>query len=49
MTKLIEAGVVQANPAVDATSATTDVWLTLQNRANGEGERPSEVARARGL
>ena len=49
VTKLIEAGVIQMNPALDARSATTDVWLTLQNRANGEGERASEVAKARGL
>src|SRR5919112_2050167 len=39
VTKLIEAGVVQVNPAVDATSATTDVWLTLQNRATSNGDQ----------
>ncbi|HEX2280219.1 MAG TPA: hypothetical protein VHG52_00525 [Thermomicrobiales bacterium] len=49
VTKLIEAGVVQATPAVDARSATTDVWLTLQSRVKGEGERASEVAGARGF
>jgi hypothetical protein len=49
VTKLIEAGVVQATPALDAMSATTDVWLTLQNRANGEGDRATGVARAMGL
>jgi hypothetical protein len=49
VTKLIEAGVVQVTPAVDAASAATDVWLTLRNRATGEGQRASEVARAREL
>jgi hypothetical protein len=49
VTKLIEAGVVQATPALDAMSATTDVWLTLQNRANGEGDRATGVARTMGL
>jgi hypothetical protein len=49
VTKLIEAGVVQATPALDAMSATTDVWLTLQNRANGEGDQATGVARAMGL
>ena len=49
VTKLIESGVVQATPALDAMSATTDVWLTLQNRANGKGDRASGVARAIGL
>ena len=49
VTKLIEAGVVQVNPALDAKFTTIDVWLTLQHRANGEGERASEVARAMGL
>ena len=49
MTKLVEAGVVQATPALDAMSATTDVWLTLQNRASGEGDRATGVARAIGL
>jgi hypothetical protein len=39
VTKLIEAGVVQATPALDARSATTDVWLTLQSRANSNGDR----------
>jgi hypothetical protein len=39
VTKLIEAGVVQMNPALDAKSATTDVWLTLRSRANSNGDR----------
>lgn len=39
VTKLIKAGVVQVNPALDAKCATTDIWLTLQNRATGEGDR----------
>ncbi len=39
VTKLIEAGVVQATPALDARSATIDVWLTLQSRANSNGDR----------
>jgi hypothetical protein len=49
VTKLVEAGVVQATPALDAMSTTTDVWLTLQNRASGEGDRATGVARAIGL
>ena len=39
VTKLIEAGVVQATPALGARSATTDVWLTLQSRADSNGDR----------
>ena len=46
VTKLVEAGVVEATPAVDAMSTTTDVWLTLQNRANGEGDRVTDGTRA---
>ena len=49
VTKLIEAGVVQATPALDAMSATTDVWLSLRNRASGEGDRATGVARVIGL
>lgn len=30
--KLIESGGVQATPALDPKSATTDVWLTLRSR-----------------
>jgi hypothetical protein len=48
VTKLIEAGVVQARPALDAGSATTDVWLTLRSRANCEVEQGSDIARAMG-
>jgi hypothetical protein len=54
--KLVEAGVVQATPALDAMSATTDVWLTLQHRANGRrpghrrcaGDRVVTTGRAAG-
>jgi hypothetical protein len=49
VTKLVEAGVVQATPALDAMSATTDVWLTVRNRASGEGDRATGVATAIGL
>jgi hypothetical protein len=48
VTKLIEAGVVQATPALDAMSTTTDVWLTLRSRANETGDRATGVARAMG-
>jgi hypothetical protein len=49
VTKLIEAGVVQATPALDAMSATTDVWLTLRSCANETGDRATGVARATGV
>jgi hypothetical protein len=49
VTKLIEAGVVQATPALDAMSATTDVWLTLRSRADEMGDRATGVARAMGV
>ena len=49
VTKLIEAGVVQAAPALDAGSGTTDVWLTLRSHRNDTGDRAPRVARAMGL
>lgn len=49
VTKLVEAGVVQATPALDAMSTTTDVWLTLRSRANHAGKRANGVAKAMGL
>jgi hypothetical protein len=42
VTKLIEAGAVQVNPTIDAKYATTDVWLTLRNRADNAGDRYRE-------
>lgn len=48
VTKLVEAGVVQATPALDARSTTTDVWLTLRSRANGDGDRATGVASVMG-
>jgi hypothetical protein len=48
VTKLIEAGVVEVTPALDARTATPDVWLTLRGRAHDEGHRAPGVARAAG-
>ena len=49
VSKLIEAGVVEATLAPDAKTATSDVWLTLRSCANDEGGRANEVTRAMGL
>src|SRR5829696_3437518 len=44
--KLVEAGAVQATLIDDPQTATTDIWLTRQSRANGEdGRMMCEVSR----
>ena len=47
-TELIEAGIVQVNPAFIGGPAITHVGLTLRSRENGEGEWRSPVATAGG-
>jgi len=42
--KLVEAGAVQATLIDDPQTATTDIWLTRQSRANGEDGRMTRQA-----
>ena len=48
VSKLIEAGVVEATPALDARTAPTAVWRTLRSRADNAGDRANGAARAMG-
>jgi hypothetical protein len=42
--KLVEAGAVQASVIDDPKTATTDIWLTRQSRANGDDGRMTSAA-----